>query len=256
MKNNIEQWSDKKLQRRTFFSFAGFILASITGGVLWKWYRNLPEINNKLDQTTRNVLSFNEKVKDVFFSNNNLAKTYPKTRAAQKPRLNGFVGIKDNIDIEKWRLEVVSPTGKASTYFRLQDIKSLPKEEIIFDFKCIEGWDQVVHYGGIRFLDFLEKYSLGKKEGTNEWYQYVGLETPDAKYYVGLDIESVLHPQTLLCFELNNKPLPKFHGAPLRLIIPVKYGIKNLKRIGKMYFSDTPPRDYWHESGYDYDVTL
>ncbi len=256
MKDKTENWTEKKIQRRTFFSFAGFILASIAGWFSWQWYRHLPKTNNRLDPATRNVLNLNKKVKDQFFSNSNLAKTYPKLRAAKRPRLNGFIGIQDNIDVEKWKLEVLDPTGKPSRFFQLSDIKALPKQEIVFDFKCIEGWDQIVHYGGISFSDFLKKYNLGRKEGSNEWYKYVGLETPDAKYYVGLDIESVLHPQTLLCFEVNNQPLPKFHGAPLRLIIPVKYGIKNLKRIGKMFFSDTPPRDYWHELGYDYDVTL
>ena len=63
---------------------------------------------------------------------------------------------------------------------------------------------------------------------------------------------SALHPQTILCYEHNGKPLPPEHGAPLRLIIPVKYGIKNLKRIGTMFFDDKRPDDYWAERGYDY----
>jgi DMSO/TMAO reductase YedYZ molybdopterin-dependent catalytic subunit len=63
---------------------------------------------------------------------------------------------------------------------------------------------------------------------------------------------SAMHPQTLLAFELNDKPLPIQHGSPLRLIIPVKYGIKNLKRIGTISFSNERPPDYWAEQGYDY----
>jgi DMSO/TMAO reductase YedYZ molybdopterin-dependent catalytic subunit len=63
---------------------------------------------------------------------------------------------------------------------------------------------------------------------------------------------SAMHPQTLLCYQMNGKPLEPRHGAPLRLIIPVKYGVKNLKRIGKLYFSNDRPRDYWFERGYDY----
>lgn len=62
-----------------------------------------------------------------------------------------------------------------------------------------------------------------------------------------------MHPQTLLAYEMNGQPLTNDHGAPLRLIIPVKYGIKNLKRIGKITFSDSRPKDYWAENGYDYD---
>ncbi|WP_262886746.1 molybdopterin-dependent oxidoreductase [Mucilaginibacter humi] len=82
------------------------------------------------------------------------------------------------------------------------------------------------------------------------------METPDKKYYVGLDMDSALHPQTLLAYEMNDKPVPLNHGAPLRLIIPVKYGVKNLKRIGSITFSNTRPRDYWAEVGYDYYLGL
>jgi DMSO/TMAO reductase YedYZ molybdopterin-dependent catalytic subunit len=82
--------------------------------------------------------------------------------------------------------------------------------------------------------------------------QYVGMETPDKGYYVGIDMPSAMHPQTLLAYEVNDQPLPGKHGQPLRLIIPVKYGIKNLKRIGSISFSNTRPRDYWAEQGYDY----
>lgn len=82
--------------------------------------------------------------------------------------------------------------------------------------------------------------------------QYVGLKTPNSKYYVGLDMESAMHPQTILAYEMNDQPLTLDHGAPLRLIIPVKYGIKNLKRIGTISFSDKRPGDYWARRGYDY----
>lgn len=58
------------------------------------------------------------------------------------------------------------------------------------------------------------------------------MRTPDEAYYIGLDMESALHPQTILCYEMNGKELPENHGYPLRLIIPVKYGVKHLKRIG------------------------
>jgi DMSO/TMAO reductase YedYZ molybdopterin-dependent catalytic subunit len=81
---------------------------------------------------------------------------------------------------------------------------------------------------------------------------YVGLVTPDKEYYVGIDMPSMIQPQTLLCYEMNGKPLPLDQGYPLRLIIPVKYGIKHLKRIGTIFFSDQKPADFWAERGYDY----
>lgn len=65
-----------------------------------------------------------------------------------------------------------------------------------------------------------------------------------------------MHPQTLLCYEMNGNTLPQEHVVPLRLVIPVKYGVKNLKRIGKIFFTNIAPRDYWHELGYNYDVAF
>jgi DMSO/TMAO reductase YedYZ molybdopterin-dependent catalytic subunit len=80
----------------------------------------------------------------------------------------------------------------------------------------------------------------------------VALETPDGGYYVGLDMASALHPQTLLCYEMNGLPLSLDHGAPLRLVTTVKYGIKSIKRIGTIAFTDARPRDFWAERGYDW----
>jgi DMSO/TMAO reductase YedYZ molybdopterin-dependent catalytic subunit len=80
----------------------------------------------------------------------------------------------------------------------------------------------------------------------------VRLETPGGGYYVGLDLASALHPQTLLCYAMNDAPLTPAHGAPLRLVIPVKYGIKNIKRLGVIRFVHERPGDYWAERGYDW----
>ena len=60
-----------------------------------------------------------------------------------------------------------------------------------------------------------------------------------------------LHPQTLLCYEMDGRPLTTDHGAPLRLLIPVKYGIKSLKQVRTLRFADRRPADYWAERGYD-----
>lgn len=72
---------------------------------------------------------------------------------------------------------------------------------------------------------------------------YVGFITPDNQYYFGIDMKSALHPQTILCYELKGQTLPMVQGYLLRLIIPFKYGIKNIKRIGTIFFSDTRPKD-------------
>jgi len=72
------------------------------------------------------------------------------------------------------------------------------------------------------------------------------------RYYVGLDRASALHPQTLLCYEMNGQPLTDEHGAPLRLISTVKYGYKCIKRISVIELSDSRTADYWAQRGYDW----
>ena len=72
--------------------------------------------------------------------------------------------------------------------------------------------------------------------------QCVGMKTPDEEYYVSIDMPSAMHPQTLLAYEMNGAPLTVPHGAPLRLVMPVKYGIKNIKQIGSIEYTDARPR--------------
>jgi DMSO/TMAO reductase YedYZ molybdopterin-dependent catalytic subunit len=127
----------------------------------------------------------------------------------------------------------------------MKDILALPRTATAVEFHCIEGWSEDMAFAGVKFSDFVAAFHLKPKA-------YVGLETPDGEYYVSIDIESMMHPQTLLAYEMNGEPLRLENGAPLRLLIPTKYGIKNIKRIGKIFFSDTRPPDYWAEQGYDW----
>jgi DMSO/TMAO reductase YedYZ molybdopterin-dependent catalytic subunit len=126
-------------------------------------------------------------------------------------------------------------------------------------FKCIEGWSTVAHWTGVRLADFARANPPPTRSGrrfdpgrAHDAPPYVALETPDGEYDVGLDTASALHPQTLLAWALNGEPLTEEHGAPLRLVIPVKYGIKNLKRIGTLAWTFERPDDYWAELGYDW----
>jgi DMSO/TMAO reductase YedYZ molybdopterin-dependent catalytic subunit len=176
-----------------------------------------------------------------------LAKTFPASAAAPRVRVNGDAGMGANFDTASWKLQLIRKPGD-TIYISMAEIKALPKTDVIFDFKCIEGWSQVTHWAGVKFSDFAAKYGLEEQTKMT----YTGLHTPDNEYYVGIDNRSMMHPQTILCYEMNGKPLPMNQGYPLRLIIPVKYGVKHLKRIGTMFFSNERPKDYWFERGYDY----
>jgi hypothetical protein len=238
--------SEKALKRNTIISFTIFIALIIGTIFLWKKLHQEAQIA-QAPKTLRKVLDANGKISSGFLSDNHLAKTYPASAAVKSVRVNGNVGMGNNFDPSSWMLQVVRNAGD-TLLLTLDDIKALPKTEIIFDFKCIEGWSQVTHWGGVKFSDFAAKYNLNAQTQMN----YAGLETPDKKYYVGLDMPSMLHPQTILCYEMNGKPLPMNQGYPLRLMTTVKYGIKDLKRIQTIFFSNERPRDYWYERGYDY----
>ncbi len=151
-----------------------------------------------------------------------------------------------------WRLALTKLAGtKPERLIALDEIKRLPKAEHVTEFKCVEGWSRVVHWAGARLSDFIRCYAADSLQA-----KYVSLATPDSAYYVGIDMPSALHPQTLLCYEMNGEPLTGEHGAPLRLAIPVKYGIKSIKRIGSIAFRNDRPHDYWAEQGYDYYAAL
>ncbi|NCD69837.1 molybdopterin-dependent oxidoreductase [Mucilaginibacter agri] len=240
---------NKTINRRTFLSFLTFGVSGVAAFFGWKALYNDPiepkGITGGARKALRNVLNANEQVFNKTLPAGHMAKTYPLSVAAKVPRVNGDIGLKGT-DANNW-IEVITSPGNILKV-TLDDLKSLPKTEHVIDFKCVEGWDQIMHWGGVKFSDFMMHYQLDKQAAM----EYVGLHTPDNKYYVGIDMASAMHPQTLLCYEMNGKPLSQDHGYPLRLIIPVKYGIKNLKRIGTLYFSNQRPPDYWAENGYDY----
>jgi DMSO/TMAO reductase YedYZ molybdopterin-dependent catalytic subunit len=243
---------DQKINRRNFISFTTFFAVGGLAFGGWKWLyhspKETPGVTARAHAPLRRALNKTELFFRNFFSNNHLVKTYPKERAAKRVRVNSNIGIADkDFDPLNWRLAVKKSNGQV-LQVTMDQIKALPKTEIVFDFKCVEGWDQIQHWAGVKFIDFIAHFNLEDQAGMS----YVGMETPNAEYYVGLDSESAFHPQTILAYEMNDKPLTFVHGAPLRLIIPVKYGIKNLKRIGTITFANTRPRDYWAEQGYDY----
>ena len=242
----VDDKTAKKYTRRSWIAFIVFFLMIGAAFAGWKWLVNQPldgGIRGGIQQPLRNVLSANEKIFSGVFSKSKLVKEYPKSAAAKNVRVNGDVGLdEDFFDASSWKLQIVRSKGD-TLFLTLDDIKKLPKIDVIYNFKCIEGWSQVTWWSGVRFVDVMQHYGL-----TNEaQMKYVGMITPDEEYYVGIDMPSALHPQTILCYEMNGKPLPMNQGYPLRLIIPVKYGVKHIKRVGTISFENEKPKDYWAE---------
>ncbi len=233
----------RKQTRRTFLTGSIAAVAAIGG---YEWIRTRLQ-DRMVPWPQRDILHGNEKLAHAYLSDHHLAPTYP-TSAIGDIKPNGDYGLDDDVDADTWRLLVRASAGHPELKLTLADIKALPRVTQTTQFYCIEGWSAIVQWTGARFSDFTRKYFPA---GTR-LPQYVSMETPDSQYYVGLDQKSAQHPQTLLCYERNGQPLEDEHGAPLRLIIPVKYGIKNIKRIGLIQYTDARPKDYWAEQGYDW----
>jgi hypothetical protein len=142
------------------------------------------------------------------------------------------------------------PPNTPGLLLTMDDLLKLPRHELVTQFKCIEGWSQVVHWAGVRMADFLDAYPPASIDGVEPRYVY--METPDGDYYVGYDMAVCRHPQTLLVTEMMGQPLTQFHGAPLRVHMPTKYGYKQIKRVGLICYTNSKPDDYWTRLGYDW----
>jgi hypothetical protein len=140
--------------------------------------------------------------------------------------------------------------GTPGLLLTIEDITALPRYELVTQFKCIEGWSEIVHWAGVRMADFMDTYPPQKIDGREPRYVY--METPDGDYYTGYDMEVCRHPQTLLVTEMMGASLGQYHGAPLRLHMPTKYGYKQIKRIGLIAYTNDKPDDYWTKLGYDW----
>lgn len=140
--------------------------------------------------------------------------------------------------------------GTPGLLLSMAELAGLPKVEMVTQFKCVEGWSQITQWGGYRLRDFMEAYPPERINGQEPRFVY--METPDGNYYAGYNMSAARHPQTLLVTEMSGEPLTQHHGAPLRLYMPIKYGYKQLKRIGLIAYTDNKPDDYWTKLGYDW----
>ncbi|MBC7472781.1 MAG: molybdopterin-dependent oxidoreductase [Candidatus Sericytochromatia bacterium] len=239
---NDEHSINKEMNRRLFVNLLTGSAVAISGLLSLKWI--LSSKNDEIPSLLRKNHDFNANLSKAYFKPDRLAPTFSENLIAD-PRANGDLGLKDDFAPNDWLLHLYG--NNTHKIFTLNNLKKLPIIEMTTELKCIEGWSQIVKWKGVRLFDFLLKNQMLSNNP-----KYVSMETPDKEYYVGLDIESAIHPQTLLAFEMNNKPLTLEHGAPLRLVTPLKYGIKHIKRIGSITVTDNKPKDYWAEQGYDW----
>ena len=199
-----------------------------------------------------NVLAFDDEVAKYLYSPGRLLPTYSKSQITDLR--NNYNGVTpDPGYIPGWTLTLKGlASGKTET-LNLQDLQHrFALHEQITRLVCVEGWSGIAWWAGIRFGDLLQAYP---PPATANWARLDssvnldGMGNPDP-YYVSIDLPTARHPQTLLATHQNGQPLTVQHGAPLRLLAPMKIGLKNIKAITQITYSAEEPKDYWGDRGY------
>lgn len=198
------------------------------------------------------ALRFDDDVAEALYSPNRVVPTYSKSQIM--PLRNNYNGATpDPSYIPGWTLTL---EGLASGLSVSLDIRTLMTRfqlhEQITRLVCVEGWSAIAWWSGVKFDDLLHAYPPISQARWARVDSSVNLDengNPDP-YYASIDLATARHPQTLLATHFNGQPLTVDHGAPLRLLVPVKLGLKNVKAVTKITYSADEPRDYWAERGY------
>jgi DMSO/TMAO reductase YedYZ molybdopterin-dependent catalytic subunit len=198
------------------------------------------------------ALTFDDDVAEALYSRSRSVRTYRKSDIT--PLRNNYDGQTPDPDyIPDWTLEVEGLASGKTERLAIGDLTSkFRRHDQITRLCCVEGWSAVAWWGGARFGDFLEAFPPAPGSRWAKLESSVNLDSdgdPDP-YFVSIDLETARHPQTLLATHQNDLPLTVEHGAPLRLLAPMKLGLKNIKAVTKNVYSREEPPDYWALQGY------
>jgi DMSO/TMAO reductase YedYZ molybdopterin-dependent catalytic subunit len=194
-------------------------------------------------------LHFSDWASGKLFGRRRLAQTFANNHVVPFENFpyNYYDVVDPEVDLDKWTLTVKGMVQRPGDY-KLQQIQSLPKVVQNTRHVCVEGWDVIGNFGGARASDFLRWI------GADTSARFLEVECAD-QYYESIDMETVLHPQTLFCYEMYGQPLDRGHGAPLRLQMPTKLGYKQAKYLDTIRVTNVlqaGKRGYWEDQGYSW----
>ena len=210
------------------------------------------------------VLTFDDDVAAALYSPTRHVPTYALSQAATELRNNYDGQTPDPDYIPDWEMAVTGLASGKVERLKAADIHALVerfggRHDQVTRLVCVEGWSQIAAWGGLRFADFLQAYPPmpGTKWARLDSSVNLDSDGNSDPYYVSIDLPTAQHPQTLLATHQNDAnrqmiPLTVEHGAPLRLVVPMKLGLKNIKAITKITYTDKEPKDYWSDEGRGY----
>ena len=157
---------------------------------------------------------------------------------------------------EPWSVKIDGMVDKPGDYSFEQIMSEMTIEERIYRFRCVEAWSMVIPWNGFELADLLQL------AGVQDGAKYVAFETlyrpeemPGTQYRVldwpyreGLRLDEAMHPLTMMATGIFGKPMPNQNGAPLRLVVPWKYGFKSIKSIVRITLTDKEPFASWNQA--------
>jgi DMSO/TMAO reductase YedYZ molybdopterin-dependent catalytic subunit len=257
--------------RRDFLLFGAGALAA-AGGLWWllpddtKQQHLTPALREWIDSLEARLgatpdrrekfldraLTFDDDVAEALYSPNRTVRTY--SRSQTTPLRNNYNGKTPGSGyLPGWKLELAGLASGTNEKVPIGDLLSrFARRDQITRICCVEGWSAVAWWGGFPFGELLKAWPPAPDARWAKIESAVNLDgsgNPDP-YYVSIDLATARHPQSLLATHFSGKPLPVEHGAPLRLVAPMKLGLKNIKAITSIAYTAEEPADYWNERGY------
>jgi DMSO/TMAO reductase YedYZ molybdopterin-dependent catalytic subunit len=200
----------------------------------------------------KRVLTFDDDVAEALYSPTRSVRTYSRSQVTPLPNnYNG--GTPDPDYIPDWTLTVSGLASGREETLTISDLFGrFARHDQVTRLCCVEGWSAIAWWEGVRFADFLRAYPPAPDARWAKLESSVNVDSMgnEDAYYVSIDLPTARHPQTLLATHLSGKPLPVEHGAPLRLLAPMKLGLKNIKAVTSIAYTVVEPGDYWAERGY------
>jgi DMSO/TMAO reductase YedYZ molybdopterin-dependent catalytic subunit len=202
------------------------------------------------DESVQRMLTsmsrWNDRAQGWLFDPNRLAPEFPESRITQPFPFNAYYTQDEIIDVDgpTYRLELAGMIRDKKPW-SLQELYALPQVSQVTRHICVEGWSAIGKWSGVRFSEFLQR--IGADLGA----KYVGFKCDD-DYSTSIDMQTALHPQTLLAFKFGDQILPPKYGFPMKLRIPTKLGFKNPKHIAAIFVTNENPGGYWENKGYNW----
>lgn len=217
---------------------------SLTGGLV--------ACNSKGPQAAEKLLTLaeaqNEKLeRGLIFRHSSMDRVREGAREGRMPAyfISKRMPVWDESVRGVWRLEV-SGAVKHPIRISLDDLQKLKRTTQRVNHYCVEGWTAVVTWSGVRMSE------IARLVQPMPDANYVDFESFDSGYHESWDMDSVLHPQTLVVYGMNGHLLGADHGAPARLHSPIKLGYKSTKYLTRIVFTPQKTGGYWSDRGYEW----